>query len=157
MYKDIAIQKIVEDCLAILRAKGADYQDDISPLGIRGCFANLFRKVMRLKSLIWDEREAKVTDETLEDTLLDLINYGIITELLRRGEWTLPWEEGICPHTHTYRMAKCVQCGAVIPHSETAEICPPHSWEVYDGGPAVCRRCGLYMDGQTGEVREYQS
>ena len=93
MTKDEAIQRIVEDCLTILHNKGNDYQDDITPLGMRGCFANLFRKVMRLKSLIWDEREAAVEDETLEDTILDLINYGIITELLRRGEWTLPWED----------------------------------------------------------------
>ena len=58
MTKDDAIEYIIEDCLAILRAKGNDYQDDISPLGIRGCFANLFRKIMRLKSLIWDGKEA---------------------------------------------------------------------------------------------------
>lgn len=59
---------------------------NIGFLGVQGVFVRMFDKVLRLKTLVWDNREPQV-DETVEDTLMDIADYAIIGLLLLRGEW----------------------------------------------------------------------
>lgn len=80
--------EVVKKMRDTIEAKNQDYGDDnIGRLGEKGCFVRMADKVARLKQLIWDDKEGKVADETVEDTLMDLANYAIITVLLRRKKW----------------------------------------------------------------------
>jgi|APSaa5957512576_1039674.scaffolds.fasta_scaffold00176_16 hypothetical protein len=36
---------------------------------------------------MWDNQEAEVSDESIDDSLADLANYAIITLLLRKDRW----------------------------------------------------------------------
>lgn len=65
----------------VYRAKNADYGDSFGEtyrnLGIISAVTRIVDKTNRLQSLAINER--KVEDETIEDTLLDLANYAIMT------------------------------------------------------------------------------
>lgn len=69
-------------------AKNHDYGDDnIGVLGSKGVYVRMWDKMSRLKRLMWEERNAKVKDETIQDTLEDLANYAIIALIVHRGKW----------------------------------------------------------------------
>lgn len=83
-----AFDQITAELRAILEKKNNDYGDDnIGVLGERGLFVRIWDKVQRLKQLVWNSKELKVKDESIEDTLMDLANYSIIQVILRRGQW----------------------------------------------------------------------
>lgn len=68
----------------LLVMKNADYGDDnIKKYGEFGVLVRLTDKFARLQHL-W-EREAK--NESIDDTIDDIIGYGIILKMMRRGEW----------------------------------------------------------------------
>lgn len=57
-------------------------------LGLKGRFVDLWRKITRLKTKIWDNQSYEV-DEKAEDTAIDLIVYAImfydnLTERMRK-------------------------------------------------------------------------
>jgi hypothetical protein len=80
-----ALEETFATCLAISRKKNADYSGDSDPfknfrmseqVGVDPARAILVRisdKLSRISNLL--DREAKVEDERLEDTILDAINY----------------------------------------------------------------------------------
>lgn len=61
--------------------------DNISLLGLEGVFVRMFDKIMRLKTLVWDKRQQKVTDESIEDTLRDTAVYALIALTVLHGKW----------------------------------------------------------------------
>jgi len=71
-----------------LQKKNGDYgNENINILGLKGCYVRISDKTQRLKQLVWDEKEKQVEDETVEDTLLDLAGYAIISYLLLKNQW----------------------------------------------------------------------
>jgi len=50
----------------------------VNALGLRGRFVDLWRKIMRLKTLVWDGDSSKVKDETIKDTLIDMLIYSVM-------------------------------------------------------------------------------
>lgn len=83
-----AFDKIVKEMREIIIKKNNDYGDDnIGALGVRGIFVRLWDKLSRLKELVWLNKEQKVLDEKIEDTLKDLANYAIIMLIFLRGKW----------------------------------------------------------------------
>lgn len=73
----------------LYKRKNADYGDSFSQLRKR--YPNfvcmrLFDKLNRLDTLIQPGYEAKVSDEKLEDTLMDIANYAIMEIVERRAE-----------------------------------------------------------------------
>ena len=83
-----AFDEIVAEMRVIIEKKNNDYGDDnIGMLGERALFVRIWDKVQRLKQLVWNAKELKVSDESIEDTLKDLANYSIIQVILRRGQW----------------------------------------------------------------------
>jgi len=82
--------EILEWMQQIHEAKAHDYTSQGSPLGnfmeserigvepFKGCFIRLQDKYSRACNLI-SGMEAAVQDETLEDTLVDMANYAILT------------------------------------------------------------------------------
>jgi hypothetical protein len=82
------LEKTFSICLGIARKKNADYAEDGDPfknfkmseqVGVDPARALLVRmsdKLSRISGLI--DRTAQVDDESLNDTLMDLINYAAI-------------------------------------------------------------------------------
>lgn len=90
MHKVDLHKKICGELAEIYEKKNHDYGDSFSKsyeeYGLTMVCIRLQDKVNRLKVLA--EIEGKVEDETLEDTLMDLANYSILTliELDKREE-----------------------------------------------------------------------
>lgn len=81
-------KNIVDDLLFIYMNKNHDYGDSFGDtfkkLGIVSAVTRITDKTNRLISL--STKEAKVNDESIEDTLMDLANYAIMTLIELRGE-----------------------------------------------------------------------
>lgn len=79
---------ICEELNSIYEAKNADYGDSFGKgykeYGMTMPCIRLEDKLSRLKSL--SKQDAKVKDESIEDTLLDLANYVIMTLIELRGD-----------------------------------------------------------------------
>ena len=89
MGKNEIHSKILEEMHDLYLKKNADYGDSFAQLRKR--YPNfvcmrLFDKLNRLDTLIQPGYEAKVTDEKLEDTLMDIANYAVMEILERRAE-----------------------------------------------------------------------
>lgn len=91
--KQSAIETIDAECMDIMRRKNKDYgQDNIGKFGVYGVVVRMNDKLERIINLVKrPDYEGAVVDESLEDTLLDLRNYAVITLLLLREQWDLPW------------------------------------------------------------------
>lgn len=110
MYFEDAIYDILSEARTIFIERHKKYgPGDLTPVNV------LYRindKLIRLKryygldaamkyETLWDYAKAvaegkevpppkESADETITDTILDLINYCVILEMLRRGYWGLP-------------------------------------------------------------------
>lgn len=101
---DSAFGSIYKEALDLLIAKQKSYgPKNIEELGFFGVFSRLASdKVERLRNAM-NGRVVKgkveidlaetLKDESIEDTLLDLMNYSAILIALKRGLWGLPLEE----------------------------------------------------------------
>lgn len=82
------LEKTFQECLDISKKKNADYASSTDPfknfraceiLGVpltKGIIVRMSDKMTRIANLL--ERKAEVSDESIEDTLHDLINYAAI-------------------------------------------------------------------------------
>ena len=61
--------------------------DNISATGIQGVIIRSWDKINRLRRLIVTGIDDPLTDESVEDTLMDLANYAIIGLLLLHNVW----------------------------------------------------------------------
>lgn len=89
VYKAQLHEDILTEMHELYMRKNADYGDSFAQLRKR--YPNfvcmrLFDKLNRLDTLIQPGYEAKVTDEKLEDTLMDIANYAVMEILERREE-----------------------------------------------------------------------
>ena len=83
------LKEIHRQCLELAARKNNDYGtavDNISVAGLEGIAVRLFDKAARLLSLT-RSAERKVKDETLEDTLKDMVNYASFGVCLLKGTW----------------------------------------------------------------------
>lgn len=91
-----AFEEVLDRMKEIHRAKNADYSEggefknfeESERVGVepwRGAFVRLMDKYTRCCNLMY-RHEAQVEDEKLEDTLLDLANYAVITLTLLEKE-----------------------------------------------------------------------
>ena len=79
--KCVAFRDITNGMYDTFKAKNFDYGDSFSELfaecGMTYAYGHLSEKLKRVKSLMSDE--AKVKDESMRDSLLDLANYAVLT------------------------------------------------------------------------------
>ena len=69
-------------------AKNADYgETNILKFGLIGISVRIGDKLARVQNLMALKIEGKVTDEKIEDTLLDIINYSTYGQMLNDGVW----------------------------------------------------------------------
>ena len=81
---------VMKECTELGMRKNNDYSgakkiDNIAMTGVEGISVRLLDKVSRLYSLT--KVESQVKDESVEDTLKDIINYAGYGVLLLRGKW----------------------------------------------------------------------
>lgn len=79
----------LEEMHELYKRKNADYGDSFAQL--RNRYPNfvcmrLFDKLNRLDTLLQPGYKAQVTDEKLEDTLMDIANYAVMEIVERRKE-----------------------------------------------------------------------
>lgn len=81
MHRDI-----VENMNKVYKSKNEDYGDSfdksLDKFGLLSSLIRLTDKMNRFEQLI--DNESKVNDESIEDTLLDMANYAIMTVMWRR-------------------------------------------------------------------------
>jgi len=81
-------RKVIEEIHDIYLRKNADYGnsfgEQFEEYGLLSALIRLDDKMRRLKQL--SRQEAQVKDENIEDTLLDLSNYSIMTVMELRKE-----------------------------------------------------------------------
>jgi hypothetical protein len=65
---------------------GAGNQASGTALGQRGQFADIWRKIGKLKTGIWDGNEDQLTSESVDEILLDLIGHCFLALHMRRQE-----------------------------------------------------------------------
>lgn len=74
-------KKLNEESLELYKAKNADYGNSFSKsykeFGLTAPIIRMSDKLERLKTL--SKQDAKVKDESIKDTLIDLSNYAFIT------------------------------------------------------------------------------
>ena len=74
------------DCVQLLDAKQLDYGPlNISSEGLLGLKTRLVDKIFRLKNLLENNREPN--NESLADTFQDIVNYGLIGQMLLDNTW----------------------------------------------------------------------
>jgi hypothetical protein len=85
----MVLEIIQNELLPVLRAKGHDYSgkdvlSNFRDFGLLGIVVRIGDKYHRLKNIMLQGRRM-VEDETIEDTLKDLINYGLIALIYKRA------------------------------------------------------------------------
>jgi hypothetical protein len=74
------------EAAVLLDSKQRDYGSaNISAFGEKGLVVRMNDKVERLKNLVWKDKNPE--HEKVEDTWVDIANYGIIGLLCHRKEW----------------------------------------------------------------------
>ena len=90
-----AFEEIIQSMLTTYKLKMEDYSPwNMKGTGELGAMTRLWDKTARLMNLMgFDIGTGKFTarkdpkNESIDDTLLDLANYAIITMILRKGKW----------------------------------------------------------------------
>lgn len=81
-------ESIQQECLQTYIKKNHDYgnsfDQSLDKFGIVAAIVRMEDKMNRISSLI--QKEGKVKDESIEDTLLDLANYAIMTVKWKRNK-----------------------------------------------------------------------
>lgn len=91
MEKTELHKQILDEMHELYKRKNADYGDSFAQLRKR--YPNfvcmrIFDKLNRLDTLMQPGYQAQVTDEKLEDTLMDIANYAVMEILERRKDAT---------------------------------------------------------------------
>lgn len=80
------LQHILQEMEELLKKKNQMYGDEnITKIGEQGITVRLEEKLERLKHLL--KIQENPPEETIEDTWKDIVGYGLIGIMLRRGKW----------------------------------------------------------------------
>ena len=56
-------------------------------LSLTGLWFRMNDKIQRLKNMLMNSRESAVIDEPIEDSFMDVSNYGIMAMVVKNGKW----------------------------------------------------------------------
>jgi hypothetical protein len=98
VFNEVSYKTVVDKCLSIAKEKYRGYgPDNIGEFADLGCLIRANDKFRRLRTVYMrrfsgcSEEEAlagAVSDEKIDDTIMDCINYLVYMMVLRRNEWT---------------------------------------------------------------------
>lgn len=84
-------KQLQKEDLDLMYKKNQDYSgqsgDNITATGVYGVAVRLTDKVERLRNLTSPSKDGRVNYESIEDTLMDIRNYGLIGQLVGEGKW----------------------------------------------------------------------
>ena len=83
--RDIILVHIPE-FLDLFVRKNKEYGENAQTLGPRGQFSDMYRKMIKLKTAMWDGEEEKLTSEGVDEILMDLIGHCLLTLRMRREQ-----------------------------------------------------------------------
>ena len=78
------VEKVAREVVALIMEKNATYRDNFAALGMEGLFVGYHRKVMNLKSMVWDNRGAFLPGRIREE-VRDLAAMGLLGMILIDG------------------------------------------------------------------------
>lgn len=88
---DLGIEWSSKDQVTLMARKQADYgHQNILKFGRKGVEVRLWDKIARYENLV--RRGVEPENESLHDTLIDIIGYSVIWKMLAAGTFTLPLE-----------------------------------------------------------------
>ena len=88
-----SVDFIFAECRKVLIDRQRKYgSSNIEMFKERGVVVRATDKLMRLKNFYFDNGAGDTPDETVDDTWIDLANYGIIALMVKRGLWGNPLE-----------------------------------------------------------------
>lgn len=79
--------------LELFIRKNSEYGENAQTLGAKGQFADIWRKIGKLKTGLWDDKEHLLTSESVDEILLDLIGHCFLTLRMRGRAVTEKAEE----------------------------------------------------------------
>jgi hypothetical protein len=80
-------EEVMKEIEELSKRKNHDYGcDSLTRFGNFGIMVIMLQKMDRLKNFYDKDGKLKVTDEKLEDTLKDLVNYSVYMILQERGQ-----------------------------------------------------------------------
>lgn len=79
------LESILDEVIEIILRKNADYGDAWQRHGVAGVLVRLSDKSLRLQNL--EGREALVVDESVTDTLIDIVGYAALGLLHQRSRF----------------------------------------------------------------------
>ena len=85
MTTEEKFKEIIDRMYRLFEKKNTDYGDHFCQYTKQGAYMDLLRKWGRIE-VIFKNGEIKCEDETLEDTLIDLANYCVLTVILLEKE-----------------------------------------------------------------------
>jgi hypothetical protein len=89
--KRLNVPWTLEDQVKLMAGKQHDYgHGNITKFGQMGVLVRLWDKIARYNNLI--RRNADAVNETLQDTLIDMIGYVVIHQMLALGTFMFPLE-----------------------------------------------------------------
>ena len=77
--------EILKEAQALHSRKNNDYggsQGLYKMIGVKGRYADCWRKIIRMHSLVWEGNKQLVPDEPIRDTAIDLIVYTVLLVLV---------------------------------------------------------------------------
>lgn len=81
-FRAARLEEIMENCLSLYKKKNADYGNSFAEvykeLGFESGLVQILHKVNRIKG-IYNNNKAKVENESIRDSLIDLANYALMT------------------------------------------------------------------------------
>lgn len=83
--RDILLKELPE-FLALFISKNQEYGENAQTLGARGQFADIWRKIAKLKTGLWDGNEDRLKSEGVDEILRDLIGHCFLTLRIRQAE-----------------------------------------------------------------------
>jgi len=90
-YLDV-FKDTCDEMLNLTTRKNNDYGGLTDPFknfrdfGVKGVLVRMSDKFARIKTALWEERELKVADEVIEDTIFDLAVYSVILRIILEAQ-----------------------------------------------------------------------
>ena len=82
------VAEVQQEALELFTRKQLSYgSGNISAFGTQGVVIRLNDKVQRLVNMVFNNVDNQVLDEAIEDTFIDICNYGAIGVLTERKHW----------------------------------------------------------------------
>ncbi len=83
-----SFRQVLDEAFVLWQKKHQAYGPyNISYFGERGILVRVWDKIQRLLRLVWNGVENPLSNETIDDTWMDIAIYCLIALLVRRGQW----------------------------------------------------------------------